>query len=198
MKKFTLIALTLLLSFMGISQQAHAQYQQGDVLINGGLSLGLLGYGWGGYTRAGGLPALTVNVEYSLDDRFAVGPYIGYFSRTYKQSWSGGSYKHGFSAFAFGARGTAHATDLINEWFDASIDENKLDIYGSAQLGYEIYTWNYDDDLNDDFYPKSSTGGINLGLILGARYNFNEQVGAYFEFGRGTFGLATLGASFRL
>lgn len=197
MKQYLLFAPIAFLILMGTSQQVQAQYQQGDVLINGGLSVGLLGYNWSGYNRVGAVPAITANVEYSLDNRIAVGPYIGYFGRNYRWKATGKSHQHRFSAFAFGARGTVHATELVNDWFNIMIDENILDLYGSAQLGYEVYSWNYDDDLNPDFYPRSS-GNLNLGLIIGARYTINQKLSGYLELGRGTFSLATFGLTFRL
>jgi hypothetical protein len=180
--------------FCGILMTAFsskAQYNQGDLTFNAGLSFGLIGYGWGYGTHSGGFVPLTVNVEYSLDDRLAVGPYIGYFSRSYRSS----SYTDRFSAFSFGARGTFHGTSLINDLLDTSIDESKIDIYGSLMLGYEIYSWNYDDAWGFDRQFNHKSGRIILGPVLGIRYHFNPQIGAYFEGGRGAFGVGTLGVS---
>lgn len=195
MKKYALLALVAILSLVG--QTAQAQYQRGDMLFNGGISMGLLGYGFG-YGSASGFPALTVNLEYSLDDRFAVGPYLGYFGRTYKGNFGGRPYEDKFSVFAFGGRGVFHATSSLNEWFNWNIDENKFDIYGAVLLGYEVFTWNYDEDVYGSFTPTNSSGRVILGPVIGARYNFNNQIGAFFETGRGTFGVATLGVSVRL
>jgi hypothetical protein len=188
MKKLAAVAL-----FCGIlmtSFSAHAQYNQGDLTFNAGLSFGLIGYGYG--THSGGFPPISANLEYSLDDRFAIGPYIGYFSRSYNNS-----YWTGFSVFNFGARGTFHATPQINEWFDSSIDESKIDIYGTLLLGYQVYSWKYDESWVGPGINQKS-GGLVLGPVLGIRYNFNPKIGAYFEGGRGTFGVGTLGVSVRL
>lgn len=177
---------------------ANAQYRQGEVMVNGGISLGLLGYGYG--THSGGFPPLTVNVEYSIDDRLAFGPFIGFFSRTYKSIGydrvTGARYPttSGFSSFAFGARGTYHGTSLINELFDISIDEDRFDIYATGLIGYEIYSWDYDQYAMTD----NKSGRFILGPVLGGRYHFNEQFSTFLEIGRGTFGFATLGASIRL
>lgn len=198
MKKYALIALVAVLSLVG--HTAQAQYQKGDMLFNAGFSMGLLGYGFG-YGNASGFPALTANLEYSLDDRFAVGPYLGYFGRRYDYNYNwgfgSGNYEHRLSVIAFGARGTFHATSSLNEWFNWNIDESKFDLYAAALLGYEVHSWNYDDDL-DDYNPSHNSGRVILGPVVGARYNFNPQIGAFFETGRGTFGLATLGVSVRL
>ena len=189
MKKIAL--LTLLVGLCMTTLTANAQYSKGDMLLNGGLSVGLIGYGGFGYGSSTlGFPPLTVNLEYSLDERFAVGPYLGYFSRTYRS----GSYRHGFSVFGFGGRGTFHASSSLNEWFNWSIDEDKWDIYASAVLGFQVFSWNRDE--NDPFRGYSnSSGALVLGPILGARYFLNPSLGVFAETGRGALGAITLGVS---
>ncbi|WP_040398341.1 hypothetical protein, partial [Cesiribacter andamanensis] len=167
MKKLT--TLTLFCAILMMAYGANAQYNRGDLTFNAGFSFGLIGYGWGYGSHSGGFVPLTANLEYSLDDRFAIGPYVGYFSRSYKSA----SYTDRFSVVSFGARGTFHATPQINEWFDSSIDESKIDIYGTLLLGYEIYSWNYDDAWGNDYIYNHSSGRFILGPVLGIRYNFN-------------------------
>ncbi len=188
MKKFTVCMLVLGMCCLGTA--ANAQYTRGDLTASAGFSFGLIGYGFGYGSSTFGFPALSASVEYSLDDRFAVGPYLGYFSRTYRS----GTYKHGFSVINFGARGTFHATSSLNEWLDLSIDESRWDIYGTVLLGYEVYSWNYDSAFDDDLYDNS-TGRLIFGPVVGARYFFNPNLGVYFEAGRGTFGVGSLGIS---
>ena len=187
MKRIITIFALLLCSL--ISSNALAQYSKGDISVNAGISFGLIGYGhslFGSYT---GLPPVSINAEYSLDDRFAVGPYVGIFSRSYKY---GGDYGIRFTALSFGARGTFHASGFLRDKLDFNINEEKLDIYASAILGIETYTWNYDDDYFGDSSYSDGTRLI-LGPIVGIRYNFTPAIGAYFEGGRGNFGVATLG-----
>ncbi|AHM61492.1 hypothetical protein D770_16190 [Flammeovirgaceae bacterium 311] len=166
---------------------ANAQYRKGDLTGNAGLSFGLIGYGFGYGNRTLGFPPLTVNVEYSIDDRFAVGPYLGYFSRNYRGVG-------GFSVFGFGGRGTFHASSSLNEWFDWNIDENKWDLYASAVLGFQVYNWNYDESY---LLRNNSSGGVVIGPILGARYFINPNFGVFAETGRGALGAFTLGASMK-
>lgn len=189
MKRIAL--LTLVVGLFMTTLSANAQYSKGDLTANAGLSFGLIGYGFGYGSSTLGFPPLILNVEYSIDDRFAVGPYLGYFSRTYRS----GSYRDRFSAFSFGGRGTFHASSSLNDWFDWNIDESKWDLYASAVLGFQVYSWNYDDAYT--FTHSNSSGGFVLGPIVGARYFVNPNFGVFAETGRGALGAFTLGASMK-
>lgn len=195
MKKFVQIA--LLCGAMLTAFSANAQYSKGDLNLNAGFAFGLLGYSYQG-NHSGFLP-LTANLEYSLDDRFAVGPYLGYFSRTYKYNngWGNDHYSDRLSVLSFGVRGTLHATSIVNDLLDTSINEEKFDLYGSLLLGYEVYSWNYDDAWGEFEPTNQKAGRAIFGPVLGVRYHFNPKIGAYFEGGRGTFGVGTLGVTFK-
>ena len=199
--KLVLIAALFIAYFA--AQPAKAQlYDTGDITVNAGLSLGVIGYG--GYGLYGGnfsgfLP-ITANVEYSINDQFAVGGYAAFYSRGYNINYGSGRYKNGFRAFAFGGRGTFHATPLLNDALDANLDENKLDLYASVIAGLEVTSWYYD----NDYYRQLGISAPNdnrvrpvLGPVLGVRYMFNPGLGVYFEGGRGALGWATFGVSFK-
>jgi hypothetical protein len=175
-----------------ISSSAQAQYAKGDITANLGISLGVLGYGtYGafGNNYSGFLP-LSVAVEYSVTDAFAVGGYAGYYSRSYKYS----TYRDRWSTYSFGARGTYHATPILNDLLDASIPEDKWDIYGTLLLGYDVYSYSWGDDrLRGDY--DYNNGNFRLGTVLGTRYFFNPKFGAFVELGRGAHGILTLGIS---
>lgn len=179
-----------------LSGAAQAQYAKGDVLINPGISLGGYGYGYGNvYGNYTGAPALSVNAEYNVTDQIGVGAYVGYQSRAYKVL----GYTNRWSAFGFGARGVFHASKVLNDALGSSINEEKLDIYGGLSLGYETYSWRYDDGFGvNRFGYNDSAGGLVLGGILGVRYMFSPNIGAFAELGRGAFGVFTLGATFKL
>lgn len=188
MKKFFTILAVVVCCLSGNS--AFAQYQKGDIAVNAGLSFGLIGYSYGSYGSSSGMPPVAINVEYSLDDRFAVGPYVGVFTRTYKY----GDYKDRFTALSFGARGTFHASGFLNDVLDFNINEEKLDLYATVILGVETYSWKVDEKyVGDSYYAGGSR--LILGPVVGARYQFTPNVGAFFEAGRGTFGLGTLGVT---
>ncbi len=135
--KFSILFAFCLMIFF--AQSAKAQYQKGDILINPGLSLGVIGYNYYGSGYSGFLP-LTINAEYSINDKFSLGGYAGYYSRRYK------SIDYRFTSLSFGARGTFHASGVLNEVLDLNINEEKLDLYGSLILGVYTSSWNYGDN----------------------------------------------------
>lgn len=181
--------ITIFACLLFCASGAFAQYEKGDLTLNAGISFGLIGYGYGFAGSSSGFPPLSVNVEYSLNEMFAVGPYVGFFSRDY------GTIK--YNALSFGDRGTFHASGFLNENLDLDINEEKLDIYATLILGFETVGWKYDESLWGNQYNANSNSFI-FGPVLGIRYNFNPNLGAFFEGGRGAFGYGTLGISVRL
>ncbi len=187
------LILTFSLLIVLISQHAFAQYQKGDMTLNAGISVGLIGYNWGLYGNSSGFLPLSANLEYSINDMIAVGPYLGYYARSYNY---GSGYKDRFSAINFGARGTFHASEFLNEQLNFNINAEKLDLYGTLMLGIETYRWKTDESWSGDNYYANGSRVI-FAPVVGARYNFTPSFGAFTELGRGAFGVLTLGASAR-
>lgn len=166
-------------------------YEAGNLLVSAGVSFGLIGYGF--YSGASGFLPLTANVEYSINDKFAVGGYVGYYSRSYTYY---GSDKARYSALSVGARGTFHATGVLNDALDANINPEKVDLYASVLLGFETYKAKYDGTSFNGTYGNGNR--VVFGPTLGIRYFITPNIGVYFEGGRGAFGYGTLGVSFKL
>lgn len=183
MKKHLFSLALMLLCF---TTGAFAQYEKGDITANLGLSMGVWSYGWG-YGGSSGFLPIYANVEYSVNDKVAVGPYLGYYGRNYKSA--GASFRH----MTFGARGTFHASEFLSEALDLDINEEKVDVYASLMMGFETYTWKYTDSWFGS--DRASETQFDFGTIIGMRYNFTPQVGAFIELGRGSYGLATIGGS---
>jgi hypothetical protein len=181
------ISLIIVFAFAG---SAYSQYNKGDVTVNAGLSVGLIGYGFGYYGGASGFVPLYANVEFSITPQWSVGPYIGYYGRSY----SDGDLR--FMALSFGGRGVFHASEFLNDKLNTSINEDKLDLYAAVHLGAEIVTWRYPDNIADGFYSNSTR--IIVGPVIGIRYLFSPNFGAFLETGRGAFGIATLGITFKI
>ncbi|MDJ1479438.1 hypothetical protein QNI16_03010 [Cytophagaceae bacterium YF14B1] len=187
MKK-TFVYLSTFLVVLICSFSAQAQYAKGDLLINPGISFGGYYSGYvGSYT---GIPGLSANIEYNVTDNIAVGGYLGFATRNYAKS-----YGYKWTSFGFGGRGVFHATEVLNDAFNGSMNSEKLDIYGGLSLGYETFSYSGD---NSSYWSGYSTGGVVLGGILGCRYMFNPAIGVFGEVGRGAFGALTLGVSFKL
>jgi hypothetical protein len=181
MKKKIVVLFVMLVAFCW---KASAQFEKGNLALNAGVSFGLIGYGYGYYGSGSGFLPVTISGEYSINDNFAVGAYFGYFSRSYNS----GEFR--FKAMSYGARGTFHASSFLNEKLSMNIPE-KLDIYASVLLGVESLSWKYKDETISGYYTDGSR--VILGPVLGARYLFSPNFGAFFEFGRGAYGLGTLG-----
>ena len=189
-KEITLLFIFFAASSVGAFGQSH--YQKGTVLVNAGVSVGTFGYGYGLYGSSGGFLPFIANLEYSIDEMFAVGPYAGIYSRTYKYL----NYQDRFTALSFGGRGTLHASSLLNEHLDMSINEEKLDIYATVIIGFESRSWNFDSDYDGDPYYDNEVS-FDFGTIVGIRYSFNPSYGLFVEAGHGSFGIGTLGVSAR-
>lgn len=196
MKKTFAFLFTLAVACLS-SFSARAQYAQGDITANLGISLGLIGYGGFGYYTGGatGFLPLSASVEYSVNDQFAIGGYLGYYGRSYKYNINNGAYRDRWSITTFGVRGSYHATPLLNDLLDANMDEEKWDIYASVLLGYEVYSWRYGYEGAGFMRDNASSGALDFGTIVGARYFFNPKFGAFAELGRGSYGLLTIGVT---
>ena len=189
MKRVALLV-CLIAGLFVMSPSAHAQYRQGDMLLSGGLAAGVIGYGM--YNV--GFPPVTANLEYSVDDRFAFGPYIGFFTVNYKTYHA----KANSTVFSIGARGTFHATSSLNEWFNWSIDENKWDIYATGILGFDIQSGRvttYNNATLEPIEGKDNGFRFAVGPVIGGRYFFSPKLSVYAESGRGAVGLFTIGVS---
>ncbi|MEJ8803272.1 hypothetical protein [Pontibacter sp. H249] len=187
MKKsiFALLALVLVLAGQSAFAQKKA-YEQGDYILNAGVSLGYYGYGYVG-SRSGGFLPLTASLEKGIHEHISVGPYVGYASWKYK----GSGYNYSWNFTSVGVRGTFHAVSLLNETLDMSINENKIDLYGTLMAGLEFRSFSGDEFLED--YANETN--FFVGPVLGAKYKFNDKIGSFIEGGRGAFGYSTLGVS---
>lgn len=193
MKKIFYLLFSGLLLIASPAFSQSAVYNEGDLSVNAGLSLGVIGYGFGYYGSAGFPVPLSVNVDYGLTDMISVGPYLGYLRRSYGSV----NDRYSFTSIAFGGHAMLHASSLLNEHFDLGIDESKVDVYGKLILGYETYSWRYNGESLNNWYYNNS-GRVVFGPVVGARYMFTPNIGGYAEGGRGTFGWLTLGISLKM
>jgi hypothetical protein len=183
MKKLTiiLIAFISLFAFDAKSQS----FEKGDNIFNAGLGFGYYGYGYV-YGRSFSIPAITANYEVGLGDFIGVGPYVGIASWNY----SGTGFNGGYSIFAIGGRASFHLTDiLLNDALELDVNE-KWDIYATLIMGlnFNLYSGDFQD-------LETNEVRLNLGPILGFRYNFSKSFGLYLEGGRGSFSYGTIGLS---
>ena len=173
--------------------RSQGVFKKGDISVNAGFGLGLIGYAYPAYGSSGFPLPLTANVEFGITNHIGLAPYLGYLSRSYGSP--GSMYK--FSSFAFGGQANIHLSPIINNIFDQGINEDKVDYYARLIIGYESYSWNYEGGtLNTGYY--NDHGRVVFGPVLGVRYMLIKHFGVYAEGGRGVFGWLTLGVSLKL
>lgn len=166
MKKFLLAAVAFMAS-VGAAQ-AQDLFSKGESALNIGIGIG---HSYGGYGVS--IPPLSVAYDYSLvsnlingnNGAITLGAYGAYTSASYRyDGFAAGSASH----TVLGVRGMFHYQFAP-----------KLDTYAGLMLGYHIAS--YSSNING--YPGISGSGIDLGVLLGARYFFTDHVGMFTELG---------------
>lgn len=160
MKKIGVLLSALFLSMMAMAQ--NGAYSKGDKLLNVGI--GLNSY------YSGGIP-VGASFEYGVTEDISVGVNFDYLSRKYR--FYGDSYK--WTALYFGVRGSYHFNTLLN------IDNNKVDVYGGATVGYRSFTWK--DSFTGSGLGNSYDNGVFVGIFAGGKYYFTDNIGAFAELG---------------
>ncbi len=152
--------------------QSYAQFavDKGTKLLNLGIGVG----NYGGIGFGGGGIAFGGSFELGVIPNLSVGPIASF------RSFSGfGSY------YSIGGRGSYHFNELLN------LTTDKADLYAGLGLVYSGFS--YKDNIVSSAY---SYGGVDLGLHLGGRYFFTDNVGAFAEVGIG-FAPLQLGVTFK-
>lgn len=191
MKKVYFLFFFILLLFINpvFSQNA---FHKGNVLVDAGISIGVFGYGFGARHAAGFPVPLTAAVEYGLSDVIGIGPYAGYLHQRVELVGSSSS----FTTMAFGGQAVFHVSTFLNEQMELTIDEEKVDLYAKAIVGYERYGQRINGQrIERQFLAES--GKPVFGAVAGARYMLNPTIGAFAEAGRGIFGWLNMGVSLR-
>ncbi len=139
------------------------------------LTAGIGASGWG-------IP-IFVRYELPVADNITVGGALSYQSKGY----SSGGYNWRISYFGISARGSYHFNELLEV-------NDSWDLYAGAGLGY--YFGNVS---GDDFFTGTHSGGVGIGIHVGARYFVNEKIGINVDVGGGSlFGGGTVGVTFML
>lgn len=170
---------------------SQAQFEAGTNVLGLGVGIGG-GYGIGfSGSNVSQTPALGVHFDHSMGElgpgTWGLGGAIGYKSLSYKQAipyWQNYAYDYSWTYLTIGVRGTWH----YNEWHGLP----NLDTYGGLMLAYRSATYkdrtSYPDGWQGLKYSWSGSG-VGFSGILGARYYFTDNIGAFMEAG---FGYAVL------
>lgn len=159
MKKTIALTLFTVVSVMTCMAQNGA-FSKGDKLLN-------IGIGVNSY-YSGGIP-FGASFEVGITDDISVGGNVDYLHTDY--GYAGSNLK--FTAIYIGARGAYHFNNLLE------INNEKVDLYGGATLGYRSFSWN---DGDYDFGNKYGSG-VFLGAFIGGKYYFTNSLGAFVELG---------------
>ena len=72
-------------------------------------------------------------------------------------------------------------------WHPEILVSGTYDVYGALQLGYVTYGYDFSGTgvYADDAYKVKNNlnSGLGLGLIVGGRYYFTDNIGAFLELG---------------
>ncbi|AFD06688.1 outer membrane beta-barrel protein [Solitalea canadensis] len=180
----------ILVTLIAVSAQVKAQstsFIKGDKALNLGIGLGSTGFSGSGYNMS--VPPVSVSLEFGIKDNLfndskcalGVAPYIGYASYNY-------AYDYGMAN-----NGKTKLTDLIigvngNIHYEFV---NKLDTYAGLMLGYENVSW------KDSSFGSIAGSGMFVGVNIGGRYYFTDNLAAMMEIGYGVTYL-NLGVAFKL
>lgn len=162
MKRTILLATFTFISCI-ICMAQNGGFAKGNKLLN-------IGIGVNSY-YSGGIP-FGASFEVGVSDNISFGGNIDYLSNTYNY----GTYSWKFTALYIGLRCSYHVNELLN------IENEKIDLYGGATLGYRSFKWK---NGYDDSYDLSGSYGnsIYLGAYVGGKYYFSNKVGAFAELG---------------
>lgn len=145
------------------SQQAFAQYEKGDKLLNLGLNLG--------GTYGGGGAGVGASFEAGVHDFISVGAQADFV--TWNYGYFG--YKWRYNFFTVAARGSYH----FGKHF---ITMDKLDLYAGPALGFRAASYSSPSGYSG-LYDNAYGSGVFFGAFAGARYYFKPNMGAFAEVG---------------
>ncbi len=169
------LVLALCIPFTGLNAQL---FDEGDKVVSFGVGLGATYYVLGSaYSTT--LPPLFVAGDYCFREdlgpgSLGLGAYMSFSG--YKSTYyiAGDKYGNKYTSIIFGARGTYHFTDLVDN----------LDLYGGVMIGPEIVINKYyGDNAYDDISPDGS--GIAYDVFAGARYYLTDNFAGMAEMGYG-------------
>lgn len=165
MRKLALIIAAV--ACLSVSSNAQEMFEKGTQLFK--LGVGINGNG----------TPLEVSYEKGVKEDFlgvdglvlGLGGNVGYYG--YKEDFVGYgiNYSWKYTNMVIAARGLVHYS-LISS----------LDTYGGVVLGYNVASTKYDGPSASSI-ASPSAGGLVFGGLVGARYEFSENLGAYLEVG---------------
>jgi hypothetical protein len=191
-KKIVLVAVLITIGAGGIFALDWQAYpdsiKAGNWLINAGIGFG---------TPLSGdmvIPPLSASVDYALPLGglpFTLGALVGFMTSEYKYDYGGWGYTWNYTGLAMAGRFGYHPDFGVKN----------LDVSATIALGYYLYTAKAKYTGEWGFYAKpdpTNYSTLYLGLNLGARYFFTNNVGAFLELGYSALSFVTAGVTFKI
>jgi hypothetical protein len=183
MKKL-LILLTVLITGASLSFGQTKCFEKGNILLNPGVGFGERGWGRGlgllpGYYGRGFRPTVSFSADFGVHDYVSVGPYVG-------MRFHG----NGYNTFGFGARGSFHWWQLLDDKVAADLKQDQMEIYYTLYLGANLFT-------DPDYSSRTRMG---FGSTMGIRWypNANNRFALFGEFGATPISYTTIGCTIKI
>ncbi len=178
----------MLIAMMYVMLQAQpALAQRTDFsdakILAGGLSLSY-GYDYP-LGRSLSIPPMNAYLEIGMHEFVTAGPFVAFSRWQYRDRMR--------SFMTIGGRGSFHLTPFINDWFDATIDENEWDIYGTMASGFNFRRYGAYADQDERGFRRNVR--FFIGPAVGTRYYVADPLAIYAELGVGPLGALTVGVS---
>lgn len=180
-KNLKLLVTVLLLTFTVFSisaQDGDKAFQKGNVMLSIGVGAGVYGHSVNGLAFS--LPFI-FNADFGVHDYVSVGGYAGFWT-----SKSGGNR---YNSTHIGGRGSFHFWQLIDDKVDADMKGDKLDIYATIWLGYNLRKV----DNSTILFANRLRGGSQIGV----RYFVSNGFGFFLEVGGTPTSYSNIGLTFK-
>ena len=174
--------------------------QENDLRLNVGIPLGKYGKFDHNFARTNesNSPSFIIQLEKDWKYDLSVGAYIGYAGQ--KHEFNLDEVKFNYYRF-----GTVVTYELNNWLSEMNISpEYGIEIYTSVKTGFSIEHKKSNSSVldaeNNQFAYNDTKNELlfDLGVVLGSRYHFTDQLGAFAELGWGNAGFFTIGATIAL
>ncbi len=221
--KIWITAFFLLITAGTINAQ-NFSYNQGDKMLNIGISPFTYGFGYIYYsslynnTATMTFPPLNANFQIGFHEFISGGVQIARFSRTYKSTYTYSGYTDEYTdKYAYTLAGVLaefHVDNMLSalDITDLNLGE-KIDLYVGVAAGLFISSWKskdiwysqeFDNNTNQWYWQKHETSAKGnssspyFRSYVGGRYMFTPKIGGFAELGYSALGYVNLGVTVKL
>jgi hypothetical protein len=149
------------------------------------------------YGQITGMRPIQLSFDYSFDDHFSAGAYLGYFHSQIQDVYGTEFFRTTFSSQSGGFRLTLHFADLINSFVGTRINVRKWDLYTTAHMGWYTRNWVVGEKYRGTRdYANGSFS--NIGIVAGVKYHPVQRIGIFAEGGIGPVSVLGFGITGRI